>query len=79
MAKIPLKKGSKSLVIREMQIKGLWDSTLYQSDWLRSKTQVIAYAGEDEEKDKHASIDGGIANWYNHSGSQFGASTGNWK
>jgi hypothetical protein len=33
---------------------------------------------EDVEKEDHFSIAGGIANWYNHSGNQFGGSSENW-
>jgi hypothetical protein len=33
---------------------------------------VTADAGVDIEKEKHSSIAGGIVNWYNHSGNQFG-------
>jgi hypothetical protein len=44
------------------------DSTSYQSEWLRSKTQVLADPGEDVEKEEHSSIVSGIASWYNHSG-----------
>jgi hypothetical protein len=33
------------------------------SEWLRSKIQVTADAGEDVEKEKHSSIAGGIASW----------------
>ena len=51
---------------------------LNQSEWLRSKSQVTADAGEDVEKEEHFSITGGIANWYNHSGSQIGSSSENW-
>jgi hypothetical protein len=29
---------------------------------------MTADAGEDVEKEKHSSIAGGIASWYNHSG-----------
>jgi hypothetical protein len=39
---------------------------------------VTTDAGEDEEKEKHSSIVGGIASWYNHSGNQFGGSSENW-
>jgi hypothetical protein len=39
---------------------------------------VKADAGEDVEKVEHPSIAGGIANWYNHSGNQFGGSSENW-
>jgi hypothetical protein len=31
---------------------------------------VTADAGKDVEKEKHSSIVGGIASWYNHSGNQ---------
>jgi hypothetical protein len=41
-----------------------------QSEWLRSKIQVTADAGEDVEKEEHSSTAGGIASLYNHSGSQ---------
>jgi hypothetical protein len=36
---------------------------------------VTADAGEDVEKEEHSSIVGGIASWYNHSGSQSGGSS----
>ena len=46
---------------------------------IRSKTQVTAHAGEDVKKDEHSSIDDRIANWYNHSGNQFGDISEKWK
>ena len=46
-----LKKCSTFLVNREMQIKTR-DFTSHQSEWLRSKTQMTADAGEDEEMRK---------------------------
>jgi hypothetical protein len=55
-----------------------WDSTSHQSEWLRSKIQVTADAGEDVEKEEHSSIIGGIASLYNHSGIQSGSSSENW-
>ena len=56
-----------------------WDSTSHQSEWLRSKTQVTADAGEDVEEEDHSSIASGIAaSWYNHFGNQFGGSSENW-
>jgi hypothetical protein len=36
---------------------------------------VITHVGKDVEKEKHFTIVGGIANWYNHSGNQFGGSS----
>jgi hypothetical protein len=51
--------------------------TSHQSEWLRSKIQVTADAGEDVEKEEHSSIAGGMASFYNHSGSQSGSSS-NW-
>ena len=58
--------------------KNPWDSTLHQSEWLRSKIQLTADAGEDVEKEEHSSIVGGIASLYNHSGNQSGGSSENW-
>jgi hypothetical protein len=40
---------------------------------------VTADAGEDVEKEEHSSIVGGIASWYNYSGSQSGGFSENWK
>jgi hypothetical protein len=53
------------------------DSTSHQSEWLRSKIQVTADAGENVEKEEHSSIAGGIASWYNRSGNQSGGSLEN--
>jgi hypothetical protein len=39
---------------------------------------VTADFGEDVEKEKHFSVAGGTACWYNHSGIQFGGSSENW-
>jgi hypothetical protein len=47
------------------------------SEWLRSKMQVTADAGENVEKEEHSSIDGGTASWYNHSGNQLCGSSEN--
>jgi hypothetical protein len=38
-------------------------STSHQSEWLRSKPQVTADAGEDVEKEEHFSLAGGNASW----------------
>jgi hypothetical protein len=55
-----------------------WDSTSYQSGWLRSKIQVTADAGKDVEREEHSSIAGRIASLYNYSGSPSGGSSENW-
>jgi hypothetical protein len=38
---------------------------------------VTADAGKDVEKEKHSSIAGGIASWYNHFENQSGSSSEN--
>jgi hypothetical protein len=79
MAEKHFKKHSATLVIREMEIKMTWDSTSHQSEWLRSKTQGTAHAGEDVEKEEHSSIAGGIASLHNHSRNQSASFSENWK
>ena len=55
------------------------NSTSYQSEWLRSKTHVMADADKDVEKEEQSYIVGGIASWYNHSGNQSGSSSEKWE
>ena len=47
---------------------------------LQEKQLLLSSLASDEEleKEEHSSIAGGIANWYNHSGNQFGSSSENW-
>jgi hypothetical protein len=75
MTKKHLKKCSKSLVIREMQI----NTTLRLQCTPIRITQVTAHAGEDVEKGEHDSNAGGIANLYNYSGKQSGSFSENWE
>jgi hypothetical protein len=42
-------------------------------------TQVTAGSGEDVEKEEHSFSAGGIANWYQHFGTQSGGFSKNWK
>ena len=62
-----------------MQIKWPWDSILYPSEWLRSKTQVTAHDGKDVEQGEYYSIVDVIANLHNHSGNQSSGFSENWK
>jgi hypothetical protein len=60
-----------------MQIKTALRLHITPVRMAKIKTQVIADAGEDVEKEEHSSIAGGIAIWYNHSGNQLGGSPEN--
>jgi hypothetical protein len=78
MAEKALKKGSTSLTSEKCKSNQPSEFNSRQSEWLRSKIQVTAYAGKDVEKEEHSSIAGGIASWYNHSGNQSGGPSENW-
>ena len=73
-----LKKCSKFLVIWDCKSKQPWDSTLNQTECLRTRAHVTAHAGEYVEPEEHSLIAGGIAGWYNHYGKQSGYSSENW-
>jgi hypothetical protein len=78
MAEKHLKKSKEMLNILSQGGGGYANqNTSYQSEWLRSKTQVTADAGEDVEKEEHSSTAGGITSWYNHSGNPFVGSSDN--
>jgi hypothetical protein len=49
------------------------------SEWLKSKTQVNAHAGEDVEQEEHPSISGGYANLYSYFGNQYVGFSENWE
>ena len=61
--------------IEDTEMNPPWDSTSHQSEWLRSKIQVTADAGQDVEKEEHSTIVG-FASLYN-SGNQSGSSSEN--
>ena len=73
-----LKKCSKFLVIWDCKSKRPWDSTLNQTECLRTRAHVTTQAGEYLEPKEHSLIAGGIAGWYNHYEKQSGYSSENW-
>ena len=79
MAEKHLKKCSKFLVIREMQIKTSLRFYLTPIRMAKARTQEIAYAIEDVKQGEHSFIAGQSANMYNHFGNQFRIFSDYWK
>ena len=65
-----------SLIIREKQIKITMKYHPHQSEWPPSINQQTSRAGEDVEKGTPRTV-GGIENWCNHYGKQYGGSSKN--
>jgi len=71
MAEKYLKKCSTSLIISKMQMKM---TPRFHLTWI-SIAQIYKLSDADVEKEEHASIAGGIRNWYNYPGNQSGGSS----
>jgi hypothetical protein len=79
MAEKHLKKCSKSLVVREMQIKSTSRFHFMPMRMAKTKFSGVNTCWRGCGGEEHSSIGGGVANWYNHSENQSGGSSENWK
>ena len=71
MANKPMKRCSKSLVIREMKIQVQWNSISCPLEWLFKKTDK-ASVDKDVQKLEPSYIVSGSVKWCSHFGKQFG-------
>jgi hypothetical protein len=78
MAKKNLKKCSKSLVIRELQIKTILRFYCTPFKMAKIKNSGDRRCCKDLKKEEHPYIVGGIESWYNYAGNQSGSSSENW-
>ena len=66
-----MKRCSTSLIIKEVQIRTMWDIISYLLQWISSKGQEITSVGEEREKRELLFTAGGKVNWHNNYGKQY--------